>query len=182
MIEEHLKKYENKEEARKIKAYARNKFEYFGLRAPVMKEAFKQFVRENGVWDMNDELLKELYKREYREVQMFALYLMDQKKEWRENDIQLLECAISTKSWWDTVDHLAIQHLGKYMKQCPEKRDEITDRWLNRGNIWLIRSLILFQNKYKKETDAEYLFRLILSIKPTNEFFINKAIGWALRE
>ena len=58
----------------------------------------------------------------------------------------------------------------------------VTDEWIGSGNLWLIRSAILFQLKYKEGTDLDFLFSLILRTCSSSEFFINKAIGWVLRE
>ena len=64
----------------------------------------------------------------------------------------------------------------------PELIVPFTEKWMTSGNMWLQRTAILFQLKYKSQTDTELLFKYIIALDGSKEFFINKAIGWALRE
>ena len=89
---------------------------------------------------------------------------------------------ITHKSWWDTVDYIAANLLGTYFKLYPEQRQIYVKNWLASGNFWLQRSAILFQLKYKDQVDTEMLSHVITSLLGSKEFFINKAIGWMLRE
>ena len=89
---------------------------------------------------------------------------------------------INVKSWWDTVDFLAVTMVGSYMRKYPDQIIPVTKLWMDTDNIWLYRTCILFQLKYKKETNFELLDSFIQLCLGSKEFFINKAIGWALRE
>jgi 3-methyladenine DNA glycosylase AlkD len=89
---------------------------------------------------------------------------------------------ILQKSWWDTVDFIAVNLVGAYFKVFPHKRNVITQKWMASNNIWLQRSCLLFQLKYKELLDTEFLANTISSLLGSQEFFINKAIGWVLRE
>lgn len=89
---------------------------------------------------------------------------------------------ITTKSWWDSVDTIASNSLGIYFKQFPRQQKIITQKWSDSDNIWLMRSTIIFQLKYKKEVDFELLSQLIRKYQSINEFFIQKSIGWSLRQ
>jgi 3-methyladenine DNA glycosylase AlkD len=89
---------------------------------------------------------------------------------------------ITNKSWWDTVDFIATKLVGTYLVLYPCERKNYVNKWINSGNIWLQRTAILFQLKYKEQTDFELLTYIIRQLNHTDEFFINKAIGWALRE
>ena len=99
-----------------------------------------------------------------------------------ENPIEFIEFMIVNKPWWDTVDWVASHHAGTYFKMFPHLIREKTGAWMNSENIWLQRSALLFQLKYKRHTDEKLLFDYILKLKDSKEFFIRKAIGWALRE
>jgi len=101
---------------------------------------------------------------------------------WTKSSIKLIEHCIVHKSWWDTVDGIASDWLGTYFKQFNEQIILITSSWNKNSNIWLQRSSILFQKSYKKTTDTALLSSHILHLKDSKEFFIRKAIGWALRE
>jgi 3-methyladenine DNA glycosylase AlkD len=104
------------------------------------------------------------------------------KKQLEVDDIVWIEKLIVTKSWWDTVDILATHLAGEYFKKHKNKIDLITNQWNNSDNIWLQRSSLLFQLKYKQNTNVFLLENYILNLKESNEFFIRKSIGWILRE
>ncbi|MBY6036797.1 DNA alkylation repair protein [Fictibacillus nanhaiensis] len=181
----HLKKRENKEDAEQMKKYMRDQFEYFGLRSPVMKESFKSFIKENGLPHHDDlfGVLKELWEKPEREMQYAGLSIADKlKKHMKKQDIEWIEYIIVTKSWWDTIDHIAKNIAGYYFKAFPEEINPVTERWIASKNIWLMRSAILFQLGYKEKTDKELLAYLIKETKYEQNFFIRKGIGWALRE
>lgn len=88
---------------------------------------------------------------------------------------------ITTKSWWDTVDGLAARVVGPLVVAHPALADEM-DRWIEDDNTWLARTAILHQLTYKGRTDEVRLFRCCERRAGDREFFIRKAIGWALRE
>jgi 3-methyladenine DNA glycosylase AlkD len=178
-------KHRNNEEAIRLSNYMRNQFEFIGLRSPQLKELFKLHVKTFGlpVKENLSEVITSLWELEEREMQTSGLYLLDlMKKQFTEDDLKLLEHIITTKSSWDTIDHIAKKHFGYYLEKFPQHRQQIIDRWIASGNLWLIRSCILFQLGYKERTDVAMLEDIISRTCHTNEFFINKAIGWALRE
>ena len=121
-----------------------------------------------------------LGKREYQYFgqELFFKYAnqLDQK------DLALIEYLILNDSWWDTIDFISTKLVAQYFISFPEKRDEVIDRWISSGNLWLRRSAILFQLKYKDRMDIHFLVGIIERLIPSQEFFINKAIGWVLRE
>jgi 3-methyladenine DNA glycosylase AlkD len=93
-----------------------------------------------------------------------------------------MEYLIVTKSWWDTVDSIAGGPVGLHFKRYPEVLLTTLARWRQSENFWLRRTCILFQLDYKKETDFTLLCDIIRENLGSKEFFINKAIGWALRQ
>src|SRR5699024_1198023 len=115
--------------------------------------------------------------------QSIALELLNQEtKRFKQKDIELLEYLVTNKSWWDTVDWVASKHIGHYFQLYPENKKVITNKWIGSDNIWLQRTALLFQLKYKTLTDEELLYNHINQCLESDEFFIKKAIGWALRE
>ena len=92
-----------------------------------------------------------------------------------------MEELITTKSWWDTVDALASRTVGALVLADPALRKTM-DRWIRSDDIWIARTAILHQLFYKEATDTSRLFDYCLLRAGDNEFFIRKAIGWALRE
>ena len=113
---------------------------------------------------------------------MYICFVFKYVKQFEKVDMPLFEYMITTKSWWDTVDFIAYKICGAYFKKFPEDIPKYVDKWLDSGNMWLQRTAILFQLKYKEELDTEVLHYCISRLTGSKEFFINKAIGWILRE
>lgn len=178
-----FKQHANAEKAAGAKAYMRNQFEYLGLTAPLRQSISKTYIKAQ-LPDYNDleTIVKELWQLPEREYQYFAIDLVAAfKKQWTKDIIKLMEFILLNKSWWDTVD--ATSNLtGAYFKIFPGKTNTITGKWNRSDNFWLQRSSILFQLKYKKDTDTILLAKYILALAASKEFFVQKAIGWALRE
>ena len=177
---------ENKdpERATQMAAYMKNQFPFLGIpkpkRALLGKEYMKDFKKQQEIdWD----LVNTLWSMSEREFQYLAVdYLLILKNDLQEKDIENIKTLIITKSWWDTVDTLASNIIGVLCLKFPQLIKSHILEWSSSDNIWLIRSAILFQLKYKEKTDAELLGLIIKKNSGTKEFFINKAIGWALRE
>ena len=168
-----------------MKAYMLNKFDFFGIKTPERDLIVKSYLKNNTVSNSKElELvIKELWEFPQREMQYFAIDVFaGHKKLWTTSSIKLIEHCIINKSWWDTVDGIASDWLGFYFKLFSEQTFLISSQWNKSNDIWLQRSSILFQKSYKKNTDTALLASYILNCKDNKEFFIRKAIGWALRE
>lgn len=169
-----------------MKAYMKNKFEFYGIKSPDRKEISRSILKECKSLSKKEtiELAKELWNQPQRELHYLALELLFQnlKKNVSEEDLIWMEWFILNNSWWDTVDFIAPKLVGQYFKKFPEVRKRKINEWIETENIWLIRTGLIFQLKYKKDTDLPLMFETILRTCHTKEFFINKAIGWMLRE
>ena len=110
------------------------------------------------------------------------ILIKELKRNYAKEDIQLIEKLIITKSWWDSVDTIAKNILGDYLLEHPLETEKVIERFSNSDNMWLNRSAILFQLGYKQKTNFDLLKSECEKHKNSNEFFIQKAIGWALRE
>ena len=129
------------------------------------------------------KLITYLWNLKHRDYQYFAQELIySNHKKFKVDDINLFEYMIIHKSWWDTIDFLAPKILGKYFNLFPEEIEKNIQRWILSNNIWLQRSSLLFQLKYKEDLNTQLLKKTINSLSNSNEFFVNKAIGWMLRE
>ena len=167
------------------KAYMRNQFDFLGISSPKRKEIQKPFLVKKYLppKSIMPVIAKELWQMPQREFQYFTQeFVRRYQKEVELKDIALFEYMITHKSWWDTVDFIAQKLVGNYMLMFPQQRIPVTDRWIASDNIWLQRTAILFQLKYKTDTDTELLASIIKRLNQTQEFFLNKAIGWVLRE
>lgn len=171
------------EKAAGMKAYMKHKFEYMGLQKPVRVALRKDFLKEQKATKVIDwNIVWILWEQPEREFQYLALAYLDTMKAFLEkNDILKIEKLIISKSWWDSVDG-TVNMTGYLNQKYPELKSTVITRWISEENIWLKRISIIFQLKYKTDTDTEFLSKAILANCATKEFFINKAIGWALRE
>lgn len=183
-ITEKFESMANAGNAAAMKAYMKNQFEFFGIKMPERRAVCKAYMKQNELLQLKELtiIIKELWKLAEREYQYFAIELMAyHKKVWKPLIIDLFEYCITNKSWWDAVDFIANDCAGVYFKMYPEKIF-ITERWNRSDNMWLQRSSLLFQNRYKQQTDTALLEDYILHFSTSKQFFIKKAIGWCLRE
>ncbi len=186
-LELEFEKNQNEFEAEGMSRYMKHRFTYFGVKKPtralIQKEWFsiipKDFTQEN-----KRELVLELWQKEQREFQYVAIdYLVKWKdKELLLEDYEFIEFLLTNQSWWDSVDALASNFLGRYLRLIPSQREIVVKSWRKSENLWLRRSCLIFQLRYKSQTNFELLKSLILEFKHEKEFFIQKAIGWSLRE
>lgn len=182
-----FEKKSNPEYAEKMSAYMRDKFEYFGVKSEGRKEIQKQFFSQlNKTYDETErwEIVRELWEKPQRELLYFALDWAKtfKRKTYRKEDIDEIHFLITNNSWWDSVDLLATNLLGDYNLQFPDNKSAWLDDWRDSENFWLRRSCIIHQLKYKNDTDFELLKELIEENLHDKEFFIQKAIGWSLRQ
>jgi len=167
------------------KKYLRNQFEFYGLRSAERKALQKPFLVKTHLPKKEKlvNLVKTLWNKPQRDFQYFGQELVFKYcKQFEIGDILLFEYMVTHKSWWDTVDFIAVKIMGPYFKMYPEQKEFYVEKWLQSNNIWLQRCALLFQLKYKQEVDVNLLSNTINSLLGSKEFFINKAIGWVLRE
>ena len=173
------------ENAKGAEAYMKNQFKFFGIYTTERRKISNDYIKEVGVLSANelDKTVKALWKMPNREFQYVAMELIAfHKKYWTEDIIELTEFCIINKSWWDTVDNIASLILANYFKLFPHQIKPVTNKWNKSNDFWLQRSSIMFQKTCKKNTDTDLLSKYILNCNNSKEFFIQKAIGWALRE
>lgn len=177
--------YAHPDTATPMAKYMKDKFEYFGIKSPKRKEISKPFFIKSNLPDRQDvpQIINELWAQPQRELQYFALTLLQKySKSSAANWIDLYEKLIIQKSWWDTVDGLAAWNVGDHFRKFPEQISPYTNKWMDSGNMWLQRACLIFQLRYKEKTDFELLKSTIIPLASSKEFFIRKAIGWALRQ
>jgi 3-methyladenine DNA glycosylase AlkD len=180
LFEEHR----NDDNAGPMKKYMKDHFPFLGIKSPLRKELEKQFFKETGILkeEFNKDIVEGLWDKDEREYQYTAItYIGKFIKKMPKDTILLLERLITTKSWWDSVDSIAPQ-VGELARKYPELVEENINHWSKHDNFWLRRASILFQLKYKNETNEALLYEYMVKNADSKEFFIQKAIGWALRE
>lgn len=197
-IIEEFRQYKNEENAEKQAAYLRHQFEFIGLKTPERRLLAKDFLKEKKADRQIDwELVFEFWNLPEREFQYLALDYLHQMKKWFIfDDMEKIKKLIVSKSWWDTVDALdeLVGHLlltGR--KQATENDstayeqvETLVKEWAQAENFWIRRIAIDCQLSFKNQTDLELLSynieKNLLGSSFADEFFITKAIGWALRD
>lgn len=186
-LKDRFTEHQDKEKAPAMYAYMKGLFPFYGISAVGRRALIKDWMKEFNLKsepELSRALIRELYALEEREMHYSALELLVNipKKQLQPEDIDLIEFTIVNRSWWDSVDTIASNVVGPYMKKFPEFKNEIIEKWRKSPNIWLNRTCLIFQLKYRNDTDTDLLFSLIMQFKGSKEFFIRKAIGWSLRE
>jgi len=168
-----------------MKRYMRDQFEYLGIKTPQRVALLNQCCAENGLPEIGElnSILLDLWALPHREFQYAGVGLLTRlNKPLPPEFIDTVEYLITTKSWWDTVDMIAGRTVGVHFSRYPRIKKKYLARWRQSENLWLRRTTLLFQLNYKDETDFKLLSALIRENLGSKEFFINKAIGWALRQ
>lgn len=184
-LEKAFKTNANPSNALAMKKYMKGQFAYYGLKRPERTALEKTFYAHMKLppKEQMTPLVLRAWNYPEREWKYVAMTFMEKyKKHWEESDVELLEQLILSESWWDTVDIISIRMVGYFFLKYPHLIEPKTVSWVNSENIWLNRAAILFQLKYKEQTDWERLQSYILKHNTSKEFFSQKAIGWALRE
>ena len=179
---EEMIQHKNEEQAQKMSKYMLNKFEYIGIKTPERREIFKNFFKEYKNEEKIDwEFVNNCWENKYREFQYVAAdYLKNMKDKLTIDDIPKLKQFILKKSWWDTIDNLDMTIGALALKDS--NVNKILLEWSINENIWLRRIAIDHQLLRKEKTNTELLEKILKNNLGQTEFFINKAIGWALRD
>jgi len=164
----------------------RNKFDFFGIKTPKRRQLLKEIWKENEqeVATNVRSIATLLFEKTQREFHYCAIEILTKElnKNYKKEDVKLIEKLITTNSWWDTVDGISKNILGQYLTEFPDCTASTISKFSDADNMWLNRSAILFQLGYKDKTDFGLLKVICIKHKSSSEFFIQKAIGWALRE
>jgi 3-methyladenine DNA glycosylase AlkD len=167
--------------------YMKDLFPFIGVSAVPRKVIFKEW-KKSCTRHLNPietrELVKLLYAQNQREYHYIAIELVNswKKSEIMSSDSSFLTALITTNSWWDSVDAIASNYLGKYIQLYPEQGADLIEEWRYSENLWLRRSCLIYQLKYGNTTDFTMMMDLINQFKNDKQFFIQKAIGWSLRQ
>lgn len=168
-----------------MKAYMKNNFEFFGIKSTERRLLSKTFLEQCGLPDIKDmnTIALSLFNQPQRELHYFAIeLLLKMKKHWTVDTIEILEQLLLKNSWWDSVDTIATHCIAFYSQQFPREAKKKIAQWNKSSNLWLNRTSIIYQCNMKSKTNVAVLFSNIEKHLESKEFFIQKAIGWALRQ
>lgn len=185
VVEATLQTHRNPEKAVPMAKYMKNWFPFLGLPRPAYEVLVKPIATQvKGRVDEKwlEQACLSLWQLPEREFQYVALTLLKGNLEaLTPTSLPLMQQLVQRKSWWDTVDTIASHPVGSLISRFPALKTEM-DVWNHHPNLWVRRTSLLHQLGYKAHTDAQRLFRYCLDNATDQEFFIRKAIGWALRE
>lgn len=184
-IESVLRAQANPQLAAPMKAYMLGQFEFLGIRAGPRREALKACLQLTRTADELLTLADALWRLPEREFRYVAIDLL--AKHHKKLDMTALPRLlklVQTDSWWDTVDGLAAVVSDMVLRAKPAQPEVQVrmDSCLTHPNLWVRRVAMLHQLGWKAQTDQDRLFRYALALAPEKDFFIRKAIGWALRD
>jgi 3-methyladenine DNA glycosylase AlkD len=173
------------QQAEGMRAYMLNQFEFLGIRAPVRRDALKALLKQPFTQDELLALAEALWSMPQREFHYTAVDLLaKQHARLSTKALPRLLKLVQRHSWWDTVDGLA-GVVGDILLAARSQDADVqrhADAWLLHKNLWVRRVALLHQLGWRAQTDEERLFRYALALGGEKEFFIRKAIGWALRD
>ncbi len=174
----------NRDEARAIQmaSYMRNRFAFYGLQSVPRRAVYLDFLkRERKEVRIDYTLLDLCWEDEHREFQYFAVDYLDTKRKYLTyDDVAHISKYAKTKQWWDTIDGL--DRIIGGIAFVDDRVDALMLEWSRDEDFWLRRIAIDHQIGRKERTDTVLLEKIIVNNFGSNEFFINKAIGWSLRE
>ena len=176
-----FEKLKNDKKAIEMSSYMKNQFAFLGISASPRKEIENKIFKSVSEENIDFKFTDKCYKNKYREFQYTAIDYLNFKKEYLNiSHIEILKNYILTKSWWDTIDHL--DKIVGDIALRDERVNKILLNWSLDENIWIRRVAIDHQILRKEKTNIELLEQIIINNFNQKEFFINKAIGWSLRD
>ncbi|WP_144208299.1 DNA alkylation repair protein [Streptococcus constellatus] len=180
-IFQELKEVANSDDAVHMRAYMKSQFEFLGVKTPIRRQISKIFFKKHHKSTIDWGFIDQAWKNPYREMQYVVLdYLQLKQKALTSNDLPKIKKLAQTKPWWDTIDFLC-RSVGYISLHYPETKKIVLD-WSRDEDFWLRRLALEHQLLQKEETDTELLEQILINNLGQTEFFINKAIGWALRD
>jgi len=184
-VKGYMEPHRNEENAIPMTKYMRNHFPFLGIKTPERRLLFKKMTTEMEL-PLLGKMQKEvwaLFQLEEREYHYIAIELLAKyKQQLTVNDLSFCNRLIETKSWWDSVDSIAPKIVGDIVLANRLEGEAVMVEWAKSSNMWTNRASILHQLKYKDKTNEELLFATIERHAGSKEFFLQKSIGWVLRE
>ncbi|KAF1300907.1 DNA alkylation repair protein [Enterococcus sp. JM9B] len=174
----------NEENAIAMAQYMKNRFPFAGVPKPQRAFLQKSLLTASKNWSVEDVLVEitTYYQKEKREYQYLAIDLAQKNvRRFSFEELEKLLVLTAQKEWWDSIDSWR-KFFGTWILQHPEKLEAVFLLFDQQPDFWLRRIAITLQLQFKEKTDRELLKKAIEYDMNTEEFFIQKAIGWALRE
>ena len=171
-----------------MQTYMKSAMPYWGVRTAEIRALCRRVFaahRMETAAEWRAACLRIWREAEYREERYAAIELTGFRyyRAWQTLDaLPMYEEMIITGAWWDFVDQIASGRLGPLLRRYPARMRNKMLQWSRDRNLWKRRSAILCQLTFKSETGLDLLYAAIEPSLGSNEFFLRKAIGWALRQ
>lgn len=181
-IKVEFEKNQNPENAVKMAKYMKNLFPFYGIPTPQRKKLYRDFLKEGKKkGEVDWGFLDQCYADEHREFQYLVFdYLAVMQKSLTYGDIPKIWKYIKEKQWWDSID--CLDRIVGEIGLSDSRVDELMLQWSLDEDLWVRRLAIDHQLLRKEKTNRELLAQIIVNNLGSKEFFINKAIGWSLRD
>jgi 3-methyladenine DNA glycosylase AlkD len=179
-----FERHSDAERAVDMAAYMKDHFVFFGVPTPLRRAIQRPLLHSAVGWDAERllDVAGACWAEPERELQYVGADLLRKHAAQLEpTDLPLVRVLLETRSWWDTIDTLAVHVVGVMVRGHRELR-EVMDDWIDDPNVWIARTAMLHQLGWKGATDRERLFRYAERQASNPDFFMRKSIGWALRE
>ena len=184
-IYKHFLQRKDLENAQAMAAYMKTTMPFYGVRAPQRRQIIKQAIKNYPIQSQKEylEIIRELWNKPHREEKYAAIDVARAYPQYINRDsLSLFEQMIREGAWWDFVDDIAIHLIGTILMKHSFVMWPVVEQWSCDPSLWIGRTAIICQNRFKVQTDEKRLFRFCLEQASDTDFFIKKAIGWALRE
>ena len=183
-IKNELKQHGDATKAPQMQAYMKTDQPFYGVQSKLRKQIFRNAIKKYPVisreaWEM---LILELWNGIHREEMYLALEVAERYKNYHDESAwNLFENLLRSATNWDTVDWLSSNLIGRLVEKYRHFEKHLWE-WSNDKNFWVRRASLLAHLKHKEKTNTKLLSDTILKLAHEKEFFIKKAIGWALRQ
>jgi len=179
---------QNPKKAGPMQAYMKSAMPYLGIQTPELRAICTRVFAAHPIQtaaDWQSTCLGIWREAQFREERYASIGLTGFRLNRSFQTLETLamyEEMIITGAWWDFVDSSAAKRLGALLRSYPARMRTMMLKWSRCGNLWKRRSAILCQLGFKGETDLDLLYACISPSLSSKEFFLQKAIGWALRQ
>lgn len=183
-IIETFTRHRDRQKVESMQCYMKTDQAFFGIQKPLRAQLLQEVLKQHPLESLGDyrSTVRELWQHSHREAQYAALDLAIRYKRYVNDDNwDLYRDLVFTASWWDTLDSIAANLIGPCLLQNREHQTEL-DQWAIHEGLWVRRASLLAHLKHKDQTKVSALKRTILTVTVDDQFFIQKAIGWVLRE
>jgi 3-methyladenine DNA glycosylase AlkD len=171
-----------------MKSYMKSTMAYHGVQTPLLRQLCRKVFADvsfNSGADWQEQVLHLWRNARFREERYAALHLAGDKRARAFQTpaaVKMYEELIVSGAWWDYVDDIASHRIGPILRDHPTPMRRKLLTWSKCADLWKRRTSIICQLGFKEQTDLELLYTCIEPSLGSREFFLQKAIGWALRQ